>query len=166
MRTRPLVFVALGHLAVELCSQFLPVLYPVLIATLGLSYTQVGVIAMVAGVGTSLIQPLFGYLSDRWDPRLLVVLSVAWTGLLMGLLGLTGGYVSLTVLVGLGVLGSAAFHPSAMTITSTCGGERRGSLGNDAKSGTVAGCDSPGGADPRGPGAKIRSGRRIAAFGR
>ena len=53
-------------------------------------------------------------------------MSVAWTGLLMGTVGLTSGYTSLIVLVGLGVLGSAAFHPSAMTITSTCGGERRG----------------------------------------
>jgi FSR family fosmidomycin resistance protein-like MFS transporter len=126
VRTRPLVFVALGHLSVELCSQFLPVLYPVLIATLGLSYTQVGIIAMVAGIGTSLMQPLFGYLADRWDPRLLVVLSVAWTGLLMGLVGLTGQYASLLLLVGLGVTGSAAFHPSAMSMTSACGGERRG----------------------------------------
>lgn len=124
--TRSLLSVALGHLSVELCSQFLPVLYPVLIVALGLSYTQVGVIAMVAGIGTSLIQPLFGYLSDRWNPRWIVVLAVAWTGLLMGVVGLTGGYVSLIVLVGLGVLGSAAFHPSAMSITSCCGGERRG----------------------------------------
>jgi FSR family fosmidomycin resistance protein-like MFS transporter len=126
IRTRPLFFVAFGHLSVELCSQFLPVLYPVLIAGLGLNYTQVGVIAMVAGVGTSLIQPLFGYLSDRWDPRLIVVLAVAWTGLLMGLVGLAGGYTLLVLLVGLGVLGSAAFHPAAMAITSACGGERRG----------------------------------------
>jgi FSR family fosmidomycin resistance protein-like MFS transporter len=126
LRTRSLFFVALGHLSVELCSQFLPVLYPVLIATLSLNYTQVGVIAMVAGIGTSLIQPLFGYLSDRWNPRLIVVLAVAWTGLLMGVVGLTGGYVPLILLVGLGVLGSAAFHPSAMSITSSYGGERRG----------------------------------------
>jgi FSR family fosmidomycin resistance protein-like MFS transporter len=126
IRTRPLFFVALGHLSVELCSQFLPVLYPVLIATLGLNYTQVGIIALVAGTCTSLVQPFFGYLSDRWDPRLLMVLAVAWTGLLMGLVGLTDGYTSLILLVGLGVLGSAAFHPSAMSITSSCGGERRG----------------------------------------
>ena len=59
IRTRPLFFVALGHLAVELCSQFLPVLYPVLIATLSLSYTQVGVIAMVAGIGTIADPALF-----------------------------------------------------------------------------------------------------------
>jgi MFS transporter, FSR family, fosmidomycin resistance protein len=124
--TRSLLSVSLGHLSVELCSQFLPVLYPVLIVALGLSYTQVGVIALVAGVGTSLAQPFFGYLSDRWNPRWIVVLSVAWTGLLMGTLGLTGGYIPLIVLVGLGVLGSAAFHPSAMAVTSWCGGKRRG----------------------------------------
>jgi FSR family fosmidomycin resistance protein-like MFS transporter len=124
--TRSLFLVALGHLAIELCSQFLPVLYPVLIVTLGLSYTQVGIIALVAGLGTSLVQPLFGYLSDLWNPRLITVLSVAWIGLVMGLVGFAGGYASLTLLVGLGVLGSAAFHPAAVTIASACGGTRRG----------------------------------------
>jgi FSR family fosmidomycin resistance protein-like MFS transporter len=126
IRTRSLFFVALGHLAVELCSQFLPVLYPVLIDSLQLNYTQVGVIAMVAGLGTSLVQPFFGYLSDRWNPRLLAVLSVLWTGGLMGLVGLTGSYAALVLLVGVAVLGSAAFHPSAMAITSSCSGKRRG----------------------------------------
>ena len=125
-RTRSLFFVALGHLSIELCSQFLPVLYPVLIDTLSLNYTQVGIIALVAGVGTSLVQPFFGYLSDRWNPRMMVVLSVAWTGLLMGLMGLVGGYAPLVLMVGLGVLGSGAFHPAAVSIASTSGGERRG----------------------------------------
>jgi hypothetical protein len=46
--TRSLFLVALGHLSIELCSQFLPVIYPVLIVTLGLNYTQVGLIALVA----------------------------------------------------------------------------------------------------------------------
>lgn len=124
--TRSLFLVAVGHLSIELCSQFLPVLYPVLMPILGLSYAQVGIIALVAGVGTSLAQPLFGYWSDLGDPRLITVLSVAWIGLLMGMVGLTGGYASLVLVVGLGVLGSAAFHPAAVTIASACGGTRRG----------------------------------------
>lgn len=124
--TYSLFLVALGHLAVELCSQFLPVVYPTLVSTLGLTYTQVGTIALVAGVGTSLAQPLFGYLSDRWSPRWVSALGVAWIGLVMGTVGLTGNYVLLTLIVGLGVLGSAAFHPPAATIASACGGTRRG----------------------------------------
>jgi FSR family fosmidomycin resistance protein-like MFS transporter len=125
-RARPLVLVALGHLAIELSNNFLPVLYPILISTLGLTYSQIGVIAFVAGVGTSLTQPFFGYLSDRWYPHLITVLSVAWCGGLMALVGFTRDYASLVLIVGLGALGSAAFHPSGATIASSSRSTRRG----------------------------------------
>lgn len=125
-RTRSLFLIALGHLAIELCSQFLPVLYPVLIITLGLSYAQIGVIAMVAGVGTSLAQPLFGYLSDQWGPYWLSALGIAWVGLIMGLVGWASSYAITVLVVGLGVLGSAAFHPAGASIVSTSAGSRRG----------------------------------------
>jgi FSR family fosmidomycin resistance protein-like MFS transporter len=124
--TRSLCLAALGHLVLELCSQYLPVLYPVLMVNLSLNYTQVGIISLVHGVGTTLIQPLFGYLSDRWDRRWMVVLSVTWLGILLGLVGLTRSYWALLVVVGLGVLGSAAFHPSAVSVVSACGNKRRG----------------------------------------
>jgi MFS transporter, FSR family, fosmidomycin resistance protein len=121
------VFLAsLGHLAIELCSQFLPVIYPVLVDTLGLTYTQIGALALVLSLGTSAAQPLFGYLSDRWDPRRMIALSVAWIGLMMGLVGWMNSYVLLMLTIGLGVLGSAAYHPPAATMASSHGGERRG----------------------------------------
>lgn len=124
--TRSLFLVSLGHMSVELCSQFLPVLYPVLVTALGLNYTQVGLIAMAAGVGTSLAQPLFGYLSDLWYPRWIVVLGIVWVGLIMSIVGLLDDYASVVLVVGLGVLGSAAFHPAAASIASSGGGTRRG----------------------------------------
>jgi FSR family fosmidomycin resistance protein-like MFS transporter len=124
--TRSLILVALGHLAVELSAQFMPVLYPVLMSALSLNYTQIGILALVQGTGTTLIQPLFGYLSDRWDRRWMVVLSVVWLGVLMGLVGLTRSYWALIAVNGLAVLGSAAFHPSGVSIVSTCGTKRRG----------------------------------------
>lgn len=123
---RSLALVALGHLAVELCSDFLPVMYPLLMANLGLAYTQIGVIALVASVGTSLAQPLFGYVSDRWSPHRLSALSVLWIGLLMGAVGLAKSYSWLLLLVGFGTLGSAAFHPPAATIAAASGGTKRG----------------------------------------
>ena len=124
--TRSLFLIALGHLVIELSSQFMPVLYPVLMGALSLNYTQIGVISLVHGLGVTLVQPFFGYLSDRWDRRLMVVLSVAWLGAGMGLVGLTHSYWALIVVDGLAVLGSAAFHPSAMNVVSSCGKKRRG----------------------------------------
>ena len=124
--SRSLVTVALGHTTVELCSQFLPVIYPLLISSMDLNYTKVGVLALVASTGTALAQPLFGYLADTWGPRRQAALSVAWIGLLMGLVGWMGSYAGLALIIGLGVLGSAAFHPPGATIASSGAGERRG----------------------------------------
>ncbi len=125
-RARPLILIALGHLSIELSNNFLPIVYPGLITTMGLTYSQIGVIVFVAGVGTSLTQPFFGYLSDRWYPHLITALSIAWCGVVMGLVGFTSDYSSLVLVVGLGALGSAAFHPPGATIAASSGSARRG----------------------------------------
>lgn len=39
---RSLYPIALAHLTLEVCDNYLPVVYPILIATMGLSYAQVG----------------------------------------------------------------------------------------------------------------------------
>jgi len=123
---RVLFLAAFAHLALELSNNFLPVVYPLFITRLELNYTQVGVIAFVAGLGTSVVQPLFGYLTDRWGPIGLTALSVIWTGMIMGLVGFANHYMVLVLIVGLGALGSAAFHPPGAIIASASGGRRRG----------------------------------------
>jgi FSR family fosmidomycin resistance protein-like MFS transporter len=117
---------ALAHLTIELCNNYLPVVYPILRTTLGLSYTQIGFVTLVAGVGTSLVQPFFGYLSDRWDTWRIIVLSIAWTGSLMGLVGLIPSYWLLLILVGLASLGSAAYHPAGASVAGSITTTRRG----------------------------------------
>lgn len=124
--TRAVFLVALAHFTIELCGNFLPVLYPILINTLGLTYSQIGVIALVAGLSEALLQPVFGYFSDQWGARRMTVLSIAWMGTLLGLVGFTWSYLSLIGLVGLGVLGSAAFHPAGATLASRNVGKMRG----------------------------------------
>jgi len=118
--------IALAHFTIELCNNFLPILYPVFITTMGLTYSQVGVAALIAGSGASLAQPLFGYVSDRFGSRRLVALSMIWTGVLMGLVGLVSDYVTLLVVIGLGAFGSAAFHPAGASTAGSIPGAKRG----------------------------------------
>jgi FSR family fosmidomycin resistance protein-like MFS transporter len=118
--------VALTHLIIELCSNFLPVVYPILRVSLGLNYTQIGIITLVAGAGTSMVQPLFGYVSDRWDTWRIIALSIAWTGCLMGLVGLIPSYWLLVIMVGLASLGSAAYHPAGASVAGSITTTRRG----------------------------------------
>ncbi|MFQ5856366.1 MAG: MFS transporter [Anaerolineae bacterium] len=122
---RAAFLIAFGHLTIELCGNYLPVVYPILIQTLKLNFTQIGAIALVASAAVTLPQPLLGYLSDRWHADRLVALSVVWIGLAMGLVGFTWNYPSLLLLVALGGLGSAAFHPPGAVIASAGGGGTR-----------------------------------------
>lgn len=93
---------------------------------MGLSYSQVGLVALVANTGAAMTQPLFGYLSDRWIPRPMIISSIIWIGLLMGLVGLIHVYWLLVLLVGLGSLGSAAFHPAGAAAAGSIVSSQRG----------------------------------------
>lgn len=120
------LLIAVGHLSLELSNNFLPIAYPLLIEELGLSYAQVGTIALVSILAGTLLQPLFGYLSDRFDSRLLMVMSLVWIGTIMALTGIVGSYWLLLIVVAVGGLGSAAFHPAAAALASAIAGKRRG----------------------------------------
>ena len=123
---RSLLLVSIAHFSLEVSNNYLPVIYPVLINTLDLSYTQVGFIALVAALGGTLAQPIFGYLSDRWNPRRLIVLGIMWTGLVMGFTGFADNYRLLIWIVGMGALGSAAFHPAGAALAGSGSTHRRG----------------------------------------
>ena len=119
-------FAATGHLGLELVSNFLPVVYPTLVADAGFSFAQVGTVTLVATLGMTLPQPLFGMLVRRFDAGRLVIAAVLWCGLFYGLVGLAGSYWPLLVIVALGGLGSALFHPAGSVVASAARSRRRG----------------------------------------
>ena len=123
---RSLYLVALGHLTIELCNNYLPVLYPLVMPKMGLNFTQIGLIALVATTAMALAQPFFGYVSDRWGAERLSALSIVWIGVAMGLVGFAKSYPSLLGLIALGSFGSAAFHPPSAVIAAANSGSRRG----------------------------------------
>ena len=76
---RSLLSLFLAHLTLDLYPSLLPIMLPFLVASLHLTYTQAGLVATASLVGSSLTQPLFGYLADRFTPRILGSLAVIWT---------------------------------------------------------------------------------------
>ena len=54
---RSVSLMALAHLSIELCNNFMPVVYPLFIMSMDLSYTQVGLVVLVSSAGSSLVQP-------------------------------------------------------------------------------------------------------------
>lgn len=117
---------SLAHLILEANFNFLPVTYVLLIPRLGLTYSQIGALALVASLAGSATQLLFGWLSDRGDPRVIVTGSLLWSGVLMGLVGFAPSYGALAALLVCASLGSAAFHPPAAALSSLTEAGNRG----------------------------------------
>ncbi len=117
---------AVAHLTLELSMNFLPVVYPTLITAFGLSYAQIGLIATVMTMFGALAQPIFGYLSDRWGANQVVIISIAWCGLVMGSVGFVQNYLMLLVLVACAALGSAAFHPAGAVLAAASANKGKG----------------------------------------
>ena len=62
---RALTVLGAGHMCVDLCQGAVPALLPFLAAEHGYSYAALGALVLFSTIGSSIIQPLFGLLSDR-----------------------------------------------------------------------------------------------------
>jgi FSR family fosmidomycin resistance protein-like MFS transporter len=102
----------------------LPALLPFLRSAFGLSYTAAGVVLLVANLTSSVIQPAFGYLSDRTAHRWLLpwALVLAATG--VALVG-APSYGIVLVLVVVSGLGVAAYHPEGYKTANQAAGDRK-----------------------------------------
>src|SRR5438477_10766769 len=96
----PLVLFCVGHFLVDLYSGALGALQPLLQSRYGLNFTQAGILGGVMVCSSSVMQPVYGLLSDRWPSRLFTVLSPGIGGIFMWSVGLAPGYAGLTALVG------------------------------------------------------------------
>ena len=109
--TTSLLLIALSHAITDLSQGALPLLLPFLKGTFSLSYSQVGLIVLFQNITSSVIQPLFGYVSDRWPMPWLVPTGLILSGLGMAVTGFAPSYPSLLMIVIITGLGIAAFHP-------------------------------------------------------
>lgn len=124
MRVLLLFLLSLGHLVTDLSQGALPMLLPVLREEFRLSYTEVGVVVLVANLSASVTQPLFGLWSDRYAGRWLLPLGCFLSALGMALAGAAPGYALVLLGVLLSGLGSAAYHPEGSKQTFLISGTR------------------------------------------
>ncbi len=126
MRRRPIALIVLSHAVVDASVNVLPVVLPLLQAQFGLSYSQVGLAAALLAISSSVIQPIFGWISDRWGTQWFIPAGIVWTVVLMGLVGLVPTYWVLLVILTLTGIGTAAFHPVASMAAAHASGNQRG----------------------------------------
>ncbi|MBV9279780.1 MAG: MFS transporter, partial [Chloroflexi bacterium] len=118
--------ISLGHLTNDLYGNLMTSLTPYLILRGAISATLAGFVVLVYLIGSSVLQPIFGLLSDRTGRRYFATLGPIWIGVAASLFGWAGNTALLMLLAALGGVGTAAFHPQAATMVAQLGERSRG----------------------------------------
>jgi FSR family fosmidomycin resistance protein-like MFS transporter len=121
-----LALLALGHMTVDLFSSTVPTLQPLLTERFSLTLAQSGLVSGVFMLASAVMQLPFGVLCDRLNSRLFTVLTPLAAGLFLSSLPSAIGFKSLMLLVALGGMGVAAFHPQSTTQAAAVSKTRRG----------------------------------------
>src|SRR5690625_845274 len=125
MNYRVLLLMALGHFVIDMHQGGLPVILPTLQAEFALPYAMVGLLMLLSQVSSSVIQPVFGLLSDKISTRWLEPVSglVASAGYVLLLTGNSFAAAATGIFV-MGV-GVAAFHPEGSKLAHYASGDRK-----------------------------------------
>jgi len=123
--TKLIGLLALGHFVIDVTQGSLPAVLPFLKQMHALTYAQVATIVLAGNLTSSIIQPLFGYLSDQIARRWILPLSVFIAGAGIALVGLTPGYGAVLTLVVVMGLGVAAWHPEGYKTATVVAGDRK-----------------------------------------
>ena len=124
-QTSNVVTITSGHFIHDTFTAFLAPLLPQLIEKLSLSLTQAGSLSAIMQL-PALLNPLIGYLDDKVNLRLLVILAPAVTASMMSVMGLAPSYAALVLLLFITGMSSALFHATAPAMVARISGQQVG----------------------------------------
>ena len=109
----PILALAVGHLVTDLQAGALPIVLPHLKELFTLSYSQLAAIVLTQNITSSVIQPVFGYITDKRSMPVLLPFCAAMAGAGFAAIGWVSSYslILLTVII-IGIA-SATYHPQA-----------------------------------------------------
>ncbi len=117
----------LNHFVNDNFTSLLTPLQPAIAKTYGVGVVETGFLVALLSFAGSMTQPIFGALADRVDKRILVAAGPVLTALGMTTMGYAPNFFILAMLITLGAVGSAMFHPSGIAfVTQNSSLQQRG----------------------------------------
>jgi FSR family fosmidomycin resistance protein-like MFS transporter len=111
-----------GHAAVDFYQGAVPALVPFLVAERGYGYVAVSGVVLAATLLSSVVQPVFGVLTDRWRVPWVIPVSTVVAGAGVAAGGVADSYVLTWLAVALSGLGVAAYHPESARLARIASG--------------------------------------------
>jgi MFS transporter, FSR family, fosmidomycin resistance protein len=124
---RAMATLSAGHLFTDVAQGSVPALLPFLIAKDHLSYAAASALVLAATISSSVIQPVFGHLSDRRSLPWLMPIGPALGGIGIALAGIAPSYGLTFAAIVVSGIGVAAFHPEGSRFANYVSGARRAS---------------------------------------
>ena len=121
-KNKSIILLAVGHACVDVYQGAVAALVPFFVAERAYSYAAVSGIVLAASLLSSVAQPLFGLLTDRWAMPWLLPVSTMLGGLGIALSGVSGSYALTLVFVAVSGIGVAAYHPESARVARLASG--------------------------------------------
>ncbi|MFF0129289.1 MFS transporter [Streptomyces mirabilis] len=128
-RNKSIIMLSVGHACVDIYQGAVASLVPFFVAERAYSYAAVSGIVLAASVLSSVAQPVFGLLTDRWAMPWILPVSTVLGGLGIALSGLSGSYPLTLVFVAVSGVGVAAYHPESARVARLVSGGSHTAMG-------------------------------------
>jgi MFS transporter, FSR family, fosmidomycin resistance protein len=121
-----LYIIGICHLLNDTLQSVVPAMFPILEKSMGLTFTQLGLIAFSLNMVSSVMQPVVGWYSDRRPMP--YALPIGLSSSLLGILGIALAPSFWTIIISVIFIGfgSAVFHPEGSRVAYMAAGNRRG----------------------------------------
>ncbi|MER7495252.1 MFS transporter [Streptomyces pharetrae] len=120
---------SLGHACVDVYQGAVAALVPYFVAERAYTYAAASGVVLAASLLSSVVQPLFGALTDRRELPWLLPLAALAGGAGVALCGLGGSYALTLAAVALSGVGVAAYHPEAARVARLAAGGSHTAMG-------------------------------------
>ncbi|HET6437028.1 MAG TPA: MFS transporter [Anaeromyxobacter sp.] len=121
-----LAAVSFCHFLNDGLQSVIPAVYPILKASYGLDFGQIGLITLASQLTASLLQPLVGLYTDRRSLPYSLALGMCFTFSGLLLLSAAPSYLFVLAAVACVGIGSAVFHPESSRVARMASGGRYG----------------------------------------
>lgn len=137
------LLITAAHLANDAFSNILPVYLPTLQLRFGLGEAMLATLVALISLSSNVLQAFVGALSDRWGRRRTAAIGLILASVLMSFIAVAPTVWALVLVLAVGGLGSAIFHPGAVSMMRDVGVRRSLFIGVFAAGGALGSATMP-----------------------
>jgi FSR family fosmidomycin resistance protein-like MFS transporter len=115
-RKTSITLLSVGHACVDVYQGAVAALVPFFVAERAYDYAAAAGLVLAASVLSSVAQPVFGALTDRWAMPWLLPVATLLGGVGIALSGLSGSYGLTLLFIAISGIGVAAYHPESARV--------------------------------------------------